>query len=162
MKTIPFDHAMAKEILEGRRQGEIVTRDGNLVEILTFDADLRQGSDTQPADIIYIIKDLANTFRIPHVAYKDGKVFRKSDAPQDLLLRVPDDMQTDNSIFKPFDKVLVRDGYGGYWKCNLFSYIDNREGYPYACLDGRYKYCIPYEGNETLVGTSDKSKNELP
>lgn len=158
MKTIPFDLTMAKEIHEGKREGEIVTREGNPVEILTFDADLRHWRDTQPADIIYIIKDLANTFRIPHVAYKDGKVFRKSDAPQDLLLRVPDDMQTDNSMFKPFYKVLVRDNIYDLWRCEFFSHMpaDNM----YACISGIYTRCIPYEGNEELVGTSNEPKTE--
>ena len=57
------------------------------------------------------------------------------------------------SKFKPFDKVLVKDGINEEWSINLFSYY-NREDqdYPYVCISGRYEYCIPYEGNEYLVG----------
>ena len=53
---------------------------------------------------------------------------------------------------KPFDKVLVRDSYNDMWRANLFSHI--RE-------DGRdvttglvWNFCIPYIGNESLLGTT--------
>lgn len=57
--------------------------------------------------------------------------------------------------FKPFDKVLVRDDYKNFWNINLFSYIDNDNEYKYACLDGGWKQCIPFEGNEHLLGTNN-------
>lgn len=58
--------------------------------------------------------------------------------------------------FKPFDMVLVRDTPSQKWSINLFSYYDEEdEEYPYVCLNERYSYCIPYEGNEYLVGTKD-------
>lgn len=58
--------------------------------------------------------------------------------------------------FKPFDKVLVRDHEGQLWNANYFShYKGNNEDYPYACIDNSYIYCIPYEGNEHLLGTSE-------
>lgn len=56
------------------------------------------------------------------------------------------------SKFKPFDKVLVRDDLNEEWSINLFSYYDREDqDYPYVCISGHYKYCIPYEGNEYLV-----------
>lgn len=58
--------------------------------------------------------------------------------------------------FKPFDKVLVRDGEVQVWFANYFShYKGNDEKYPYACINCSYRYCIPYEGNEHLLGTTD-------
>lgn len=60
--------------------------------------------------------------------------------------------------FKPFDKVLVRDEeeVENVWYANYFShYKENDEEYPYACIDSSYRYCIPYEGNEHLLGTTD-------
>ena len=58
--------------------------------------------------------------------------------------------------FKPFDKVLVRDEEENVWYANYFShYKGNDEEYPYACIDSSYCYCIPYEGNEHLLGTTD-------
>lgn len=57
--------------------------------------------------------------------------------------------------FKPFDKVLVRDGDSDIWDCNIFNRID--EDGEYQCIDYEYwEQCIPYEGNEHLLGTTNK------
>lgn len=55
--------------------------------------------------------------------------------------------------FKPFDKVLVRNVEQVEWRISLFSSYSN-ETYKYKCINGNYKYCIPYKGNEHLVGTN--------
>ena len=58
--------------------------------------------------------------------------------------------------FKPFDKVLVRDHEEKEWYANCFShYRGNDKNFPYACLGNDFRYCIPYEGNEHLLGTTD-------
>lgn len=55
--------------------------------------------------------------------------------------------------FKFFDKVLVIDTPSERWSINLFSYYDEEDkDFPYVCLYNRYSKCIPYEGNEHLVG----------
>lgn len=56
--------------------------------------------------------------------------------------------------FKPFDKVLVRDLDEHKWECSLFSHIDE-EGY-YVCVGSWWMQCIPYEGNEHLLGTTNE------
>lgn len=53
---------------------------------------------------------------------------------------------------KPFDKVLVRDSKSDKWRANLFGYIDKDEYYHYVYAN--WVYCIPYEGNEHLLGTT--------
>ena len=53
---------------------------------------------------------------------------------------------------KPFDKVLVRDSESDKWRANLFGYID-KDGY-YHCVYANWAYCIPYAGNEHLLGTT--------
>lgn len=59
--------------------------------------------------------------------------------------------------FKPFDQVLVRASNLGNWNLHLFARVREEE-YKYECLGGlRYKECIPYQGNEHLLGTN---KNE--
>lgn len=59
--------------------------------------------------------------------------------------------------FKPFDQVLVRASNLGNWNLHLFARVREEE-YKYECLGGlRYKECIPYQGNEHLLGTN-KSK----
>ena len=53
---------------------------------------------------------------------------------------------------KPFDKVLVRDSKSDYWRATLFSHIDKNGCY--YCVWAGWTYCIPYEGNEHLLGTN--------
>ena len=53
---------------------------------------------------------------------------------------------------KPFDKVLVRDSKSDKWRANLLGYIDKDEYY--HCVYANWVYCIPYEGNEHLLGTT--------
>lgn len=62
--------------------------------------------------------------------------------------------------FKPFDKVLVREDDRGIWSCSFFSHISSEyDVYPYHCVNGVvHAQCIPYEGNEHLLGTN-KFKN---
>ena len=58
-------------------------------------------------------------------------------------------------IFKPFDKVLVRDLENDDWRCDFFSNYTDDINYYYRTVGGCYKQCIPYEGNEHLLGTSN-------
>lgn len=59
--------------------------------------------------------------------------------------------------FKPFGQVLVRASNLENWNLHLFARVREEE-YKYECLGGlRYKECIPYQGNEHLLGTN-KSK----
>lgn len=58
--------------------------------------------------------------------------------------------------------VLVRDELTSDvdpWKVTLYSHccrdIDGEEDYVHMCCDNKYRYCIPYEGNERYVGTTD-------
>lgn len=57
--------------------------------------------------------------------------------------------------FKPFDKVLVRYDRECVWRASLFSNYRNNDGnFEYITVSGSYEYCIPYEGNEHLLGTN--------
>lgn len=59
--------------------------------------------------------------------------------------------------FEPFQKVLVRDDYDDVWQADYFSHYEEGDKIaPYVCVGSYYKLCIPYEGNEHLLGT-DKS-----
>ena len=53
---------------------------------------------------------------------------------------------------KPFDKVLVRDFESKAWQVSLFSYKDS-DSY-YCCNGCAWDRCIPYIGNESLLGTT--------
>lgn len=91
----------------------------------------------------------------------DGKLVGENDFRFDLHIKLPinsDFVPDDNTNskphqFKPFDKVLVRDRDTDEWECSLFSHIDE-EGLCY-CVSVWWFQCIPYEGNEHLLGTTN-------
>lgn len=57
--------------------------------------------------------------------------------------------------FKPFQKVLVRCG-NGIWGATFFSRCDNKSAWTYVGVDcNNWEQCIPYEGNEHLLGTNN-------
>ena len=57
--------------------------------------------------------------------------------------------------FKPKDWVLVRDDEKEKWKLDIFSHFVDRASFPYFCVGSYYDECIPYEGNEHLLGKKD-------
>lgn len=57
--------------------------------------------------------------------------------------------------FKTFDKVLGRNEKDDVWEADLFSHYREESQYPFRCIGCSRKYCIPYEGNEHLLGTTD-------
>lgn len=60
--------------------------------------------------------------------------------------------------FEPFQQVLVRDDCKRRWVCALFNFYDRRKetSYPFVCIGGSFRYCIPYnEQTKHLLGTTD-------
>ena len=57
--------------------------------------------------------------------------------------------------FKPFDKVLGRNEKDDVWEAELFSHYREGSQYPFRCIGFSRKYCIPYKGNEYLLGTKN-------
>lgn len=57
--------------------------------------------------------------------------------------------------FKPFDRVLVRDYDSSDWNADFFSHIRQDEDFfKFKTIGSSWVYCIPFEGNEHLIGTS--------
>ena len=60
------------------------------------------------------------------------------------------------NTLKPFDKVLIRDRDTDEWNISFFSHCNGLEHYKYSCINNTgYAQCIPYEGNEHLLGTTN-------
>ena len=57
--------------------------------------------------------------------------------------------------FKAKDWVLVRDDEKEKWKLDIFSHFVDGVSFPYICVGSYYDECIPYEGNEALLGKKD-------
>lgn len=76
---------------------------------------------------------------------KRGKAW---DAEKKQIVDIKKELQ-----FKPFEKVLVRDSYNDMWRASFFSHIKEDDG-RYVTTGLIWKFCIPYIGNESLVGTT--------
>ena len=64
----------------------------------------------------------------------------------------------DITTLKPFDKVLVRCSSLEKWHIQFFEKYNTESStkYPFICLcNNKYCQCIPYEGNEHLLDTSN-------
>lgn len=70
---------------------------------------------------------------------------------------VPNKFDINN--LKPFDKVLVRDTNTQKWTADVFSFFDKTHVYPYVCVGHYTNQCIPYEGNQHLLGTTNDCDN---
>ena len=112
-----------------------------------------------------IVKVLDNGIPYSNVTFTaEGKLH---DIEQNKCLLFPSKDNRDWNKFnlpvntlKPFDKVLVKDSIDEKWKISLFSYYDEETQYfPYVCISGRYVCCIPYEGNEHLLNTTNTPKD---
>lgn len=60
--------------------------------------------------------------------------------------------------FQPKEWVLVRDDDKEPWKLNIFSHKEDDD--MFWCVSGWYYQCIPYEGNEVLLGKTDKPEEK--
>lgn len=64
----------------------------------------------------------------------------------------------DPNTLQPFDRVLTRHSWDEKWDINFYSYKNPKWPYPYICIDGAYKRCIPYnDDTKHLVGTTDEA-----
>lgn len=94
------------------------------------------------APLLYFTRSLTGVIRAAYRlnAFPDDDDFKEVSPEQILAISTP---------FKPFDRVLMADK-GCYLQPNLFR-GKIREGY--VAISGEiFDCCIPYEGNEYLVG----------
>lgn len=90
-----------------------------------------QKADEEQRELFFESMDKSYTF-----AVKCGRIMRvEKKAPH----------------FKTYDKVLVRNRKQS-WRIDFFSYYEQFGSFRYRTLGGYYEFCIPYDGNEHLVG----------
>lgn len=141
-KRIDFNIDLAKKIQAGEVPGRIVTRNGQPARIICSDR----------KDEIYPIVALVGKYENPRTLSTNGEHCLDYETSSDLFIEVPAPQ------FSPFDRVLVWDDGG--WRCTFYSHLDTESGL-HVCADGFvFNRCIPYEGNEHLVGTTDEPKED--
>ena len=147
-KIVPFDLEMAKKIQAGEIDGAIKTREGSPVRLLCTDV-----KGQQCVVIATLHRDGSEVVDLygVHGNFSPSGVYSKHD----LVLEVPDTEQE----FKPFDKVLVRYDDSDEWCLALYAY-SVKPSYHRMVGGAYWEQCIPYEGNERLLGTTDKPKEE--
>lgn len=103
-------------------------------------------------DDVYAIKIVEVTPTI-YIIQSGGFIYVEStDKTYEL---VPN--KFDITIFKPFDKVLVRCSSLEKWRIQFFEKYDKTYRHPFVCMEhSKYKQCIPYKGNEHLLDTVDE------
>lgn len=109
-----------------------------------------------------IIKDIRNNsqgiiLKITNDGYEcyfeTGK-FLVNFKEQDYFELVPNKFNI--NTLKPFDKVLVRDNNTSKWLNTFYSKYNIKDNFPFQCIYfGKFKQCIPYEGNEHLFDTTN-------
>lgn len=71
-------------------------------------------------------------------------------------------MENKHKEFKPFDKILVRNN--SIWQADLYSFYEREKNLHATiskCVFINDDNILPYEGNETLVGTIDEPEVEV-
>lgn len=163
-KIIPFDLETAKKIQAGEAEGKIkYTEDDSHVynaEIIKFDliadkAKAKPNSTLFRTIVAIVYLDNYPAVRTFNVA---GYGCNHNGDDTKLLIEVPD-YESNKPQFKPFDKVLVRENNSQVWHCDFYSYTDSVHGTHY-CVGHCGNQILPYEGNEHLIGTTDKPKEE--
>lgn len=116
------------------------------------------GTTSDDFPLMYIRKRLAEQENVPRSQVVIS--FYKEITENNYKAYNPETLQVEHvkteCEFKAFDKVLVRDAEGLEWYANYFSHYRGKDkDFPYACFGNNFRYCIPYEGNEHLLGTTD-------
>lgn len=91
--------------------------------------------------------------------YYETLLCKISVKDQDKFELVPNKFSI--STLKPFEsRVLVRDYESEEWYPAIWGLKTKDVNYPYGVVSGNsYKSCIPYEGNEHLLGTTNDCDN---
>lgn len=145
-KEIVMRQFSLEEFLDNPNQ-KIVTRAGLPVRIICTDAD----SDQCVLGLVHL-----KIGEVVFEYYRDGAHSYKSYSDWDLFFAA----EKEECPFKEGDKVLVRDT-GTFWCFDKFRFYNEGEYYPYVCLFGTYKQCIPLnEHTWQLLGTTDEYKEE--
>lgn len=70
------------------------------------------------------------------------------------LFGIEEDEEKEHEL-KPYDRVLVRNNNREEWHADFFSHITKLIDRKFACSGACFYQCIPYEGNEYLLGKTE-------
>lgn len=146
-KIVPFDLETAKKIQEGKLEGKIVANKHE-AKILTFELDNKK----YPIAAV-VMGNRGNEY----VGNFNTEGKADDDTYHDLYIA----LLVDEHGFETFEKVLVRDKDTEIWHPTFFAEYTENDEYPYGTTDYHgWKQCIPFKGNESLVGKKDSPSDK--
>lgn len=154
------------------KDGDVLSsKDGSYIFILnthgeyltSFYASLAAGKSLNISDNLAAHENHIECYRLATDSEKQKmiKALKKSKNPKakEYLKRFFGIEERTKYEFKPFDKVLAKYYEDDNWEASLFirTITNDQDGeIKYECLNGTvYVYCIPFEGNEYLLGTAE-------
>lgn len=148
-KYVPFNIELAKKIQTGEIEGRIVakTKKGYI------SATLKQ------LDIVSTTLSVYHGDNHVEIQYGHNSMLeylQGSNLFNMLFIELQQETNKPKYIFKPFDKVLVRQSDKNDWRVAFYSHFNEEENLHVTAWLSWYQ-CIPYEGNEHLVGTSNNA-----
>lgn len=148
-KVLPFNLETAKQIHKGEIEGRIIAN-GVPAKIVSFDLENKK----YPIAAIVVGNK-------GHEYVGNFDVNGKSDTENnhDLYIALPTGEEVRE--FKPFEKVLVRDSDSEEWFATIFSGYCSDQRFPHMDVAGHgWRQCIAFEGNENLLGKTDKPESK--
>ena len=126
---------------------------GNIVSLSDI-ADILGVSFKRIRRIVYMLNNGYDMSELLSLSKKDDSFMFAEETDSEKKQIV--DLKTKVDELKPFDKVLVRDGKDEIWEpAFFFRYLSQFNGYNYQTVGGEWRvYCVPYIGNESLLGTT--------
>lgn len=157
----PYDDEKEWDELAGPRKDEYVTSivDNDRMGLRKGDKYRVSKVDTQDG-IVYVDNGAFGVLCFNNYDFVDNFV-------HSTVIEEEDNSQSffDFNQLKTFDKVLVRNGNSNVWFPAFFhSYRPNIRYSPFYIITGiypggtSYSQCVPYEGNEYLMGTIENAK----
>lgn len=146
---VPFDVNILKKIISKELNGYIFTRGGHIVTQIISEGVHLSGIGT----VIVLAVDILGVENVITISTQ-GEII-SNRIPIGEYLEVYLEKEPEPYSLSPFQKVLVRNSEALNWKISFFSHYDPLYEYPYICLEGSFKKCIPFnEKSKHLVGTN--------
>lgn len=136
---------------------------------ITYDGELyvNSGNNWYSKDIVVRYATEEEKTKLFDALKKEGKRWNaEKKVIEDIKPKPKKDSSTYKKVsdkpeheFQPFERVLVRDQKTDEWTVDLYGSKRKVVHYNYKCVGGLCVYCIPYEGNEHLLGTTNNPED---
>lgn len=146
---VPFNVDVLKKIISKDVNGSIFTKRGYSVTQIISEGVKLSGI----GEVLVLAVSILGVENVITVS-RQGAIIKDRILTEEYLEVY---LENEPNIYSlsPFQKVLVRNSEALNWKISFFSHYDPLYEYPYICLEGSFKKCIPFnEKSEHLVGTN--------